>query len=147
MGKYDPLYDYLSALTKKRATLSFSSVENILGFLLPKSARAYREWWGNQEHGPQAQSWQLAGWHVEDVNLDKEIVVFLKGEAPRIKAKKKIVQKEIVEDNVLSKFHSWDVNQEIGCSLGMEWRPLGIVILDKNARLTFPKSEKVPCDL
>jgi len=48
IGKYAPLHTYLVGQTAKAVVLSFYSVEQILGFKLPLSARHRREWWGNE---------------------------------------------------------------------------------------------------
>jgi len=74
--KYEPLKERLLAIPedKYEVTLSFRQLEAILGFELPKSAVAYRQWWGNQrdtKNRPQAEAWVAAGFHVDGVQLRK----------------------------------------------------------------------------
>jgi len=70
---------YLKKLNKNRVTLTFSQVEEILGFDLPQSARIYREWWSNDKYHVQSQfGWLAAGWLVDKVDLMQEMVTFRK---------------------------------------------------------------------
>jgi len=65
IGKYAPLHTYLVGQTAKAVVLSFYSVEQILGFKLPLSARHRREWWGNENQATtrhtHSLAWALAG--------------------------------------------------------------------------------------
>ncbi len=46
---------------------------------LPESARSKRAWWSNRSKGAlQASAWMEAGYRVEDVDLDRQQVKFLK---------------------------------------------------------------------
>ena len=79
MGKYENLGRYLGSLSDSttRVRLKFSDIENILGFDLPNSARIYRAWWANDGTHVQARDgWLGAGWVVEYVDLEKEVVTF-----------------------------------------------------------------------
>jgi len=79
MGKYDVLGQYLGELRKELRTLSFSEVEEVLGFHLPISARTHRPWWANDETHVQAiDGWLSVGWKAESVNLTREMVTFRK---------------------------------------------------------------------
>jgi hypothetical protein len=81
MGKYDALYHFLEHIQPnvRERTLTFDEMEKILGFKLPKSAYAYRQWWANstspRQH-PYAQSWLAAGWTVDTVNQQDKWVRF-----------------------------------------------------------------------
>lgn len=60
-----------------RVALSFDEVERILGSPLPASASKLRVWWSNDKTHAQARyGWLSAGWVVEDVDLEKKVVVF-----------------------------------------------------------------------
>jgi hypothetical protein len=76
--KYEPLREYLVALppTTNETTLSFSQVAQIIGNTLPPSATTYREWWSNQEGGSRAPHWHAAGFKVDHVDLQRQIVRF-----------------------------------------------------------------------
>ncbi len=78
-GKYQPLFLHLSALDLDEWPASFSEIEAVLGFALPRSARAHQPWWSNQSNPgshTHAQSWQRAGWRAGNVDLANETVVF-----------------------------------------------------------------------
>jgi hypothetical protein len=51
MGKYEPLTHYLENQAEETWDASFSDVERVLGFALPRSACEYAAWWANQEPG------------------------------------------------------------------------------------------------
>ena len=72
MAKYDRLGEHLSGLSRDTShTLSFDRIEAIVGFALPKSARAYQAWWANQVGGGhvQANAWLDQGWHTAELSL------------------------------------------------------------------------------
>ena len=59
--------------------MAFSQIDQLVK-RLPQSARRRREWWDNAfDARAQARAWQEAGWHVQSVDLDAEIVVFARG--------------------------------------------------------------------
>lgn len=77
MGKYAGLAEYLSKIREYEFTLSFSDIEKILGFSLPKSARRLRVWWSNDLTHPQAKNgWMAAGYIVWEVDFGQEVVRF-----------------------------------------------------------------------
>jgi DNA-binding transcriptional regulator YiaG len=77
-GKYRLLFDYLDQRVGDEVALSFAEIEALLGQSLPPSARGRRDWWGNRQRAPQASAWMDAGYHVADLNLESERVVFRK---------------------------------------------------------------------
>ncbi len=81
MSKYDPLRDMLLKIPPNvsEKTLTFSEIERILGFRLPRSAYDHRPWWANPSSAndhPYAQSWLSAGWKVDIVNQSLQWVRF-----------------------------------------------------------------------
>jgi hypothetical protein len=44
-GKYSLLYRYLEDRYANTVVLTFSEIEDLLGFTLPEQARLQREWW------------------------------------------------------------------------------------------------------
>lgn len=73
MGKYKPLQDWLKNQPGDQVTLSFDDIEDEdkIGVELPKSAREYRPWWGNESKpgSRQCRAWLDAGWkRVASVN-------------------------------------------------------------------------------
>lgn len=81
MPKYDPLFSDLSAVDEftDSYALSFDQIDKILNDPLPPSARLHPEWWGNESQPSthvQAQAWLGAGWKVDHVDFQGEIVHF-----------------------------------------------------------------------
>jgi hypothetical protein len=71
MSKYKPLEEYLSKVT---VTLTYSEIEEILGFKLPETAYNLDQWWeNNTSQHTQANAWLNAGWKKESVNLGKDV--------------------------------------------------------------------------
>ena len=86
MAKYDRLGEHLSGLSRDTShTLSFDRIEAIVGFALPKSARAYQAWWANQVGGGhvQANAWLDQGWHTAELSLGRRQVTFTPVATPR----------------------------------------------------------------
>ncbi|MBX3677423.1 MAG: hypothetical protein KF853_10405 [Rhodocyclaceae bacterium] len=82
-NKYTPLALALSAQGAKRdsITLSFSEIESILGFSLPRSAHDHRPWWANQknhDNRPQTSGWMDAGFQVESIDIRNKWVRFVR---------------------------------------------------------------------
>lgn len=77
--KYWPLFNHLQQSGLDEVTLSFREIEQIMGDQLPGSARKSRAWWSNRSSGTvQASAWMKAGYHVEDLDLEREQVTFRK---------------------------------------------------------------------
>lgn len=94
MGKYDQLAIHLSKLKNDgtdMVTLSFQEIENILGFILPQSARDHSAWWGNNKKGHSHAIWLDVGFKAYNANLSTERVTFVKESniAPIVKQDKK----------------------------------------------------------
>jgi len=81
MSKYAPLSRHLSASAGDEWRASFSELESVLGFALPKAARASRAWWINDPDKSHSRAWAAHGWEVGDVDHAAERVVFRKGGA------------------------------------------------------------------
>jgi len=81
-SKYDPLYDYLKHLPAdlQEKTMTFSTIEEVVGFRLPNSAYRYQAWWANpsseDDSHVHARAWLGAGWKVETLNLSGKWVRF-----------------------------------------------------------------------
>jgi len=78
-GKYVLLYEYLEHRHADTVVLTFSEVEDLLGFPLPEQARRQREWWtdgaASRAAAPHSDAWILA--HRTAVpNLTAQSVVF-----------------------------------------------------------------------
>lgn len=84
MGKYDPIRRFLESAGSESFEASFSQVEEILGFELPKSAYRHQAWWANETHGSHShsRSWQDAGWETCQVNTNRRTVRFERRHRP-----------------------------------------------------------------
>jgi len=74
-GKYMPLSEYLQTVDKNQIELSFSEIEEVLGFSLPKSAHKFDAWWSNGSK-PHSKAWLEAGWKVTDYSFSNQVVRF-----------------------------------------------------------------------
>jgi hypothetical protein len=81
MSKYQPLTDHLAAHPEEEWRASFSELEAVLGFPLPKAARTGRTWWANDLDKSHSRAWTAHGWAVGDVDHAAERVVFRRGAA------------------------------------------------------------------
>ena len=72
MSKYKPLSDRLAAHPADEWRASFSELESVLGFPLPKAALSGRTWW-DKGH---SRNWVSEGWVLSDVDRATQHVVF-----------------------------------------------------------------------
>jgi len=75
-SKYYPLNHHLRRQEERRVKLRFVDIERLIGQALPHSARRDRAFWSNRSAGVQAEAWMKAGYHVQNVDLAEECVVF-----------------------------------------------------------------------
>lgn len=64
MSKYTQLSERLAGHPGDEWRASFAEIEEVLGFPLPKAARA-RSWWANTEDRPHSRAWTSRGWQAE----------------------------------------------------------------------------------
>jgi hypothetical protein len=81
MTKYKPLSDRLTGHSADEWRASFSDVEEVLGFPLPKGARTGRAWWANDGDKSHHKAWGGVGWQVGDVDPATGYVTFRRAEA------------------------------------------------------------------
>lgn len=83
MSKYEPLQQFLASVGGGAHRMSFSEIERILGFKLPKSAYEHEAWWSNNATGhSHARAWLKFGWRTEAVDLAARKVTFQRGSLP-----------------------------------------------------------------
>lgn len=91
MYKYYALEEHLASASEPEVHLSFAEISRLLGFPLPESARKRPAWWSNNSHGHvQAQAWLGAGWRTKGVDLRRERITFVRGDAPERQHKPRI---------------------------------------------------------
>lgn len=76
--KYQPLADFLMELNKEDVTLTFTEIENILGFKLPPSARKHRPNWANNSQEALSWGWMPVGYKSYAIDMKNEITHFRK---------------------------------------------------------------------
>lgn len=77
-AKYRGLAEYLLSSNETRVTLSYSQIEEILGFALPDTARKFKQsYWANTETHSYASSWMAVGYKTR-VDSDSDTVTFIK---------------------------------------------------------------------
>jgi hypothetical protein len=77
MSKYEPLPQFLASVGGAAHRMSFSEIERILGFKLPKSAYEHEAWWSNNATGhSHSRAWLKLGWRTEAVDLARRKVTF-----------------------------------------------------------------------
>lgn len=81
MTKYKPLTDRLTGHSTDEWRASFSDLEDVLGFPLPKGARTGRSWWANEGDKSHHKAWSGAGWRTYDVDPTTGYVTFRRVEA------------------------------------------------------------------
>ena len=75
--KYKGLTMYLRESQVPIVALTFSTIESLLGFPLPASARnGEHSWWGNDRSHSQAAAWMSAGYRVAFKDVEKGLVRF-----------------------------------------------------------------------
>lgn len=73
--KYVALRDYFEATNENDITISFSQIEKIVGFGLPKSARTYRSFWGQSAYqNVISDTWRTVGFNTTNVDIENETV-------------------------------------------------------------------------
>jgi hypothetical protein len=83
MSKYEPLPQFLGSVGGGLRRMSFSEIERILGFKLPKSAYEHEAWWSNNAAGhSHARAWMKFGWRTEAVDLAARKVTFQRSGQP-----------------------------------------------------------------
>lgn len=141
--KYDPLKRHLAKLARDQWLATFSEIEEVLGFRLPRSARIYQAWWGNQEYSSQSNAWQEAGWKVTGLNLGSEKISFIRDGQTKLRAPKRKKMSSSPREGVRAIIPQWDDRESIAASLQMTWQPIGCVSFDAGGRLTFPPTPKI----
>ena len=86
-GEYLALHVYLRDRFADSIILTFSQVEDLLGFALPPAARLEADWWREPHDGAarttQAEAWQLAS-RSAVVNMAASCILFERQLAPRL---------------------------------------------------------------
>ncbi len=74
--KYTPLRDYLAGYRASKLNLSLEHIEKIIDSKLEAAAYAFKSWWENNRKNPQATAWMEAGWEADDIDLQRQVILF-----------------------------------------------------------------------
>lgn len=77
-SKYLRLAEFFIKKNEDNITLTFSEIEEILGFQLSNSARIHRPLWANAKTGALSYGWMSVGYETYAVDMQNEIVNFRK---------------------------------------------------------------------
>jgi hypothetical protein len=78
MSKYGSLREHLQKQTKDQIPMTFSEIERVLGFKLPKS-QIYPAWWSNNPtNNVMTNEWLAAGFKTEQIDIEGRKLVFRK---------------------------------------------------------------------
>lgn len=77
-SKYYRLFEYLKRCQQEAVTLTFAEIEALIGYSLPASARAQKNWWSNRDSASAlyAGAWISAGYQAGSVDLEQQSVTF-----------------------------------------------------------------------
>lgn len=78
MGKYAPLGQFLKKQKRNTVKMSFSEIEKIIGFKLPKSKSNRAFWSNNPDNNVMTKEWIEAGFVTKDVDTQHGELVFSK---------------------------------------------------------------------
>jgi hypothetical protein len=87
MSKYNPLTTRLAGHAGPEWRASFAEIEEVLGFPLPKGARAGKVWWRNTGAQPHQRAWTGAGWEAAEVDHTGGAVTFRRKTASPLEAR------------------------------------------------------------
>ena len=82
--KYAPLTEWLKRQLSDRVRVLLDDIEDEdkIGVQLPRAAKEHRAWWANEVSPKtrhyQCRAWTEAGWKVEDANLKRGVVIFVR---------------------------------------------------------------------
>lgn len=76
MSKYNPLTERLRGHPGDHWQASFSEIEEVLGFPLPKGAKSGKAWWANDSDKSHVKAWTGEGWQADDVDHAQGVVTF-----------------------------------------------------------------------
>ncbi len=117
--------------------MTFSEIEEVLGFPLPPSARRHGAWWSN---GQSNAAWRKAGWRTEARNMREHRITFrriLPGQEVQTQA---TVRPTAVFDGKALVAAEFAPQCDVAVRFG--WRHLGRVSLSEAGHLAFPTAPK-----
>jgi hypothetical protein len=145
MGRYDPLTEALrAAAARGQATveLGFGQIEEIIGRRLPASSDQ-RQWWANTAHS-QALAWRTAGFHVEQVYLDRRRVRFARGEVGGSYASRRRMPAVSSARGRVALTERAPAGPPVDVRVRLQWVDGGAVTIDSAGKPVFGLMEETP---
>ncbi len=147
MSKYDPLTRYLEQVRDRDqdgVEVSFGEIDRLVGGL-PASAHQHRAWWANNSHA-HALSWRAAGFHVEQVYLERGRVRFAGGArgGTHHDRQSQPQQRRLTPVPAPEQRTHPRLAELIDIRVVLRWRSAGAVSLDDGGKPAFPSQEQVP---
>ncbi len=148
-GKYRSLSDYLRVAAHRghrHTDLSFDEVAALIGGLPPSAFRSC-QWWANGG-STQATAWRDAGFHVEQVNFERQRVRFeigVRGGAGQ--ARRRAVSMATDRHSATSSGRQptlEPVGEPVDVRVRVRWSDAGTVLVDDGGRKTFCDLDPVP---
>ena len=145
MGRYEPVTEALRvAASRGQGTVeySFEQLEEIVGQPLPASA-GVRQWWANSSQ-VQSLAWRAAGYHVDQVYLDRRRVRFALGERGGSYADRGGVPASAAVRGSLARVERAPVGPRVDVRVQVQWLDAGRVELDWSRKPVFGRLEEAP---
>jgi hypothetical protein len=147
LSKYDPLTRYLEQVRDRDqdgVEVSFGEIDRLVGGL-PASAHQHRAWWANNSHA-HALSWRAAGFHVEQVYLERGRVRFARGARGGTGHDRQADSRSW--PNAAAPVPEPDsgprLKELVDVRVVLRWRAAGTVTLDDTSKPHFSPQEQVP---
>jgi hypothetical protein len=144
MARYDPLTVALcEAARRDQSTveMSFARIEEIIGHRLPPSSEQ-RQWWANNSHG-HALAWRAAGYHVDQVYLDRRRVRFARGERGGTHADRRRTVATPAATSAPTPARR-TVHEPVDVRVQLQWMDAGTVTLDSGGKPKFAGLDDTP---
>lgn len=135
-SRYAPLGRHLETVFGDAITMSFSEIEEVLGFPLPPSARKHGPWWSN---GASNAVWVAAGWKSEGRDMGAQSITFrrvLSGD----EAKSTRAAPAFDGSSLLAS----DFSPDVDITIRFRWMRLGAVTITEAGDLQFPTAPNAP---
>jgi hypothetical protein len=140
--KYAMLTTHLEQQIVDEISLSFTSIEKIVGFSLPRSAREHGVWWSNsRSSGRHNEAWLNIGWEAVALDLKAQTMAFRRsGERGPNQRPPRAVSRRRALNSAFDASMLTDTDLAADCAvrLQLHWRRLGEVMLDRDQKLVFP---------
>lgn len=147
-GKYEPLTAHLLSNARPERSvveMAFDEIADLVGGL-PDSARTSRRWWANSSH-TQALAWRAAGFHVDQVYLDRERVRFMRGVRGGTWHDNRVTNADTASRSARAASDVADyapVDAPVDVHVVLQWTDAGQVALDTTGKPVFSSLADTP---